>query len=161
MTSLPPEVHALAENAPLEDFLLALLRERLPEPIRVQSLVEMDQRFPLVLVRRIPGMGDGKGDPRFLDSSVAAVHVFVEGVEGDSDAAVLSEAIRVILRDAWLNHKVVPGVGHLTHFEVAQVARRTTDWSTSMGPVQYADLPAGVVRYEAHYALTLRRPTRR
>lgn len=158
--SLPDEVMALVENNPLEDFMLDLLRSKLPDSIRVNSLIDHDQQFPLVLVRRFPGIGEGS-DVRFLDGSAVSVHVFCVGIDSDADAANLSEAVRVILRDAWLNQEVIPGRGHLTGFSVSQTARRAADWSTSVGPVQYADLPQGVTRYEAHYQVTIRRPLRR
>lgn len=153
---LPERIRALAENGPVEDFLLDLLRAELPE-IPVQSAIEFDQTFPFILVRRIPGMGEGAGDPRFLDSATASVQTFCDGVDADSDSAVLQEAIRVTLRDAWLSNRIVPGRGHLTRMDTVQAARRATDWSTSVGPVQYADLPAGVLRFEAQYQLTIRR----
>jgi len=159
MAGLPDSVRALAERTPVEDFLLDLLRAELPD-MPVNSLIGPDQQFPFLLVRRIPGVGEGAGDPRFLDAATIAVHAFVPDPDGDEDAAILSEAVRVVLRDAWLKQKVVPGRGHLTEWEMTIAPRRVTDWATATGPVQYADLPTGIVRYETQYHLIIRRPTR-
>ena len=159
MAGIPDEIRALAERSPVEDFMLDLLRAKLPG-IQVNSLIADDQRFPLVLVRRIPGLGEGSGDPRFVDAATVSVQAFVEDPNGDEDAAILSEAVRVVLRDAWLSQTVVPGRGHITAFDMSSAPRRVTDWATASGPVQYADLPTGVWRYEAQYHLSIRRPVR-
>lgn len=159
MAGLPPEVVALAERSPVEDFLLDLYRAELAG-IQTNTLIADDQTFPFLLVRRVPGLGENRGDPRFVDSATVSVQAFVEDPNGDEDAAILSEAARVVLRDAWLSNKVVPGRGHITTFEMSSAPRRVTDWATASGPVQYADLPSGVWRYEAQYHLTIRRPVR-
>lgn len=160
MTGLPPEIAALAELSPVEDILLAVLREGLPG-IKVQSLIEDDQTFPLVLCRRNPQFGQWDADPRFTDDAHVIVHTFCEDPNGDEDAAILAEAVRVVLRDAWLNHKVVPGRGHITRVEMSSAPRRVTDWATATGPVQYADLPTGVWRYEVQFDMQIRKPRTR
>lgn len=160
MAGLPPEIHALAEMSPVEDLLLALLREGLPG-VSVQSLIAADQKFPLVLPRRIDQFGEWRGDQRFVDTATVAVHAFVEDPNGDEDAATLSEAVRVVLRNAWLDNKVVPGRGHITRLDVMSAPRRVTDWATASGPVQYADLPTGVWRYETVYDIAFRKPQTR
>jgi hypothetical protein len=35
---------------------------------------------------------------------------------------------------------------------------RQSDWATSSGPVQYADLPSGFYRYQTNYTVKMRRP---
>lgn len=159
MANLPPEVVALAERSPVEDFMLDLLRAELPG-VAVNTLIATDQTFPFLLVRRIPGLGDNAGDARFVDSAGVSVQAFVEDPNGDEDAAILSEAVRVVLRDAWLKQTVIPGRGHITRFDMSSAPRRVTDWATASGPVQYADLPSGVWRYETQYHLSIRRPVR-
>lgn len=160
MAGIPDHIKAMAELSPVEDLLLAVLRDALPG-MRVQSLISMDQSFPLVLVRRDPGFGPWQGDARFTDSARVAVHAFAADPDGDEDAAILSEAVRVALRDAWLRNVVVPGRGHFTRVDMAAGPRRVTDWATATGPVQYADLPTGVHRYEATYDIEIRRPRSR
>jgi len=160
MAGLPPEIKALAELSPVEDLMLAILRDGLPG-IQVKSLIAKDQTFPLVLVRRDPSFGNWQGDTRFLDAARVAVHVFCQDPDGDEDAAILSEAVRVVIRDAWLSQKVVPSRGHITRVDLASAPRRVTDWATSTGPVQYADLPTGVWRYEATYDIEIRKPRNR
>jgi hypothetical protein len=160
MAGLPPEIKALAELSPVEDLMLAILRDGLPG-IQVNSLIAKDQTFPLVLVRRDPSFGNWQGDTRFLDAARVAVHAFCQDPDGDEDAAILSEAVRVVIRDAWLSQKVVPSRGHITRVDLASAPRRVTDWATSTGPVQYADLPTGVWRYEATYDIEIRKPRTR
>ncbi|QPB09843.1 head-to-tail connector complex protein [Streptomyces phage Sentinel] len=160
MAGLPPHIKALAELSPVEDLMLAILRDGLPG-IEVKSLIAKDQTFPLVLVRRDPSFGNWGGDTRFLDAARVAVHVFCQDPDGDEDAAILSEAVRVVIRDAWLSQKVVPGRGHITRVDLASAPRRVTDWATATGPVQYADLPTGVTRYEATYDIEIRKPRNR
>ncbi|MEU9795063.1 hypothetical protein AB0E27_31510 [Streptomyces sparsogenes] len=160
MAGLPPQIKALAELSPVEDLMLAVLRKGLPG-IQVQSLIAKNQTFPLVLARRDPSFGNWSGDTRFLDAARVAVHCFCEDPDGDEDAAILSEAVRVVLRDAWLNQTVYRGLGHITRVDLASAPRRQTDWATSAGPVQYADLPTGVWRYEATYDIEIRKPRTR
>ncbi|MEU9126583.1 hypothetical protein AB0D08_00445 [Kitasatospora sp. NPDC048540] len=160
MAGLPAEIKALAELSPVEDLLLAILRDGLPG-IQVQSLIRKAQTFPLVLVRRDPSFGSWDGDPRFTDSALVVVHTFCEDPDGDEDAAILAEAVRVVIRDAWLKHKVVASRGHITRADLNSAPRRAPDWSTSTGPVQYADLPTGVWRYETKYDIAIRKPQSR
>lgn len=155
-SSLSPEVLALVEMSPVEDLLLALLPQKLPG-VHVNSLIADDQPFPLVLIRNNGQWGEWGGDPRFLDASQVNIHVFCEGVNGDEDAALLSEAVRVVLRDSV--NVVIPGRGHITKAQMVQRPRRVTDWATASGPVQYADLPSGVWRYETVFNVEIRKPT--
>jgi hypothetical protein len=103
--------------------MLAVLRDGLPG-IEVKSLIAKNQTFPLVLVRRDPSFGNWTGDTRFLDAARVAIHVFCEDPDGDEDAAILSEAVRVVIRDAWLTQKVVPGRGHITRADLSSAPRR-------------------------------------
>lgn len=154
---LPDEVLQLVERAPLEDVLLPLVRARLRKGVSVQSLYEMNPTLPLVIIRRHTGLNSGGwADPRFLSGGLVQVNCLTEGLDADEDAARLSESVRVILRDAHLNQTVVPGVGHLAVCEERQAPRRSADFATAVGPVQYADLPTGVVRYESTYYVVVR-----
>ncbi|GIF02226.1 hypothetical protein [Paractinoplanes rishiriensis] len=157
MSGLPAHIRAMVELSPVEDLLLALLRDVLA-PVSVQSLIWDTQRFPLVLVRRQPSFGEWLGDPRFLDSADIVIHTFAEDPNGDEDAALLAEAVRVCLRDAWLRNRSVPQRGHLSRVTMTSAPRRATDWATATGPVQYADLPTGVWRYETLYRIAVRKP---
>ncbi|MEU4155697.1 hypothetical protein [Actinoplanes sp. NPDC026670] len=156
MAGLPPHIRALAELSPVEDVLLYVLRQGLPG-IAVQSLVGFDQKFPMVLVRRLPQFGDWAGDDRFTDIADISINAFCEDPDGDTDAALLSEAVRVVLRNAWLGSMVVPGRGHITKVNMTSAPRRATDWATATGPVQYADLPTGVTRYESQFRVSIRK----
>ncbi|MFJ1932620.1 hypothetical protein ACIOGZ_08070 [Kitasatospora sp. NPDC088160] len=160
MAGLPDHVRALAELSPVEDLLLAVLREGLPG-VPVQTLISLHQQFPLVLVRRDPTWGEWQGDTRFTDAARVVVHTFAPDPDGDEDAAILGEAVRVVLRDAWLKQQVYPRLGHIIRVDMNSAPRRAADWATATGPVQYADLPTGVTRYEAIYDIQIRRPRQR
>lgn len=156
-STLPASVLSMVRFLPIEDVLLPILRAGLPD-VRCQSLIEASQEFPMVLVRRLPDFGNQKGDPRFTDVAMVAIHTFAEGVNGDEDAALLGDAVHTVLFNAGQRRDTVPGRGQIVSIEAMQLPRRTADWATSAGPVQYADLPTGVWRYEALYEVEVRRP---
>lgn len=157
MSGLPQSVLDLVELHPVEDIALAVLRDGLPD-IPVYSLIPEDAPRPFVLVRRDHNMGQWTGDPRFTDSARVTTHAYVDDPDGDEDAALLSEAIRVVMRNAWLDKKVVPGLGSIISIKMMSEPTRVTDWATSAGPVQFADLPTGVWRYETSYEFKIRKP---
>lgn len=157
MAGLPDSIRALAELSPVEDVVLAILRAALPE-MQVNSLIALDQTFPAVVVRRADSFGEWGGDDRFTDSALLYVHTFCEDPDGDEDAALLAEAVRVVLRDAWLNQTVIEGRGHLTRVKMSGAPRRAPDWASATGPVQYADLPTGVHRYETRFQIGIKKP---
>lgn len=154
---LPQSVLDLVEFSPIEDILLTLLRDGLPD-VPVYSLIPKAAPPTFILVRRMPGMGGWRGDPRFTDAGRFFVNTFTHDPDGDQKGALLSEAVRVVLRDASLNHVVVPGRGSIISIEMSQEPARKTDWATSSGPVQFADLPTGFWRYETTYLINVRKP---
>lgn len=155
MTGIPDSVRALAEMSPVEDVVLTLLRNAMPE-MQVKSSIAAHQTFPFVLVRRGDTFGTWQGDARFLDAAMLLVETFAEDPDGDEDAAILAEAVRVVLRDSV--NVIVPGRGYITRCDMLNAPRRVTDWATATGPVQYADLPTGVHRYETRYQIDIRKP---
>lgn len=154
-SSLDPEVLDLVEMSPVEDVLLGLLRERLTG-VKVGAQYEDDQIFPSVLIRRDPDWGDWRGDPRFLDAGQVSISTLCNGLNADEDSALLAEAVRVILRDS--TNVVVPSRGHVRKAKLVSAAHRVSDWATSTGPVQFANLPADVIRYQATYHVEVRKP---
>jgi hypothetical protein len=154
MTSLHPDIHNLVQLRPIEDLLLAVLRPALTN-VSVQTLVFDDQTFPFVLIRTNGDWGSWGGDPRFIDTAQVNVQVYCEGLNADEDAAILSEAVRVTLI-ANVN-RVFPGIGHMTKADMTQRPRRAADWASATGPVQYADLPTSVFRYETLYEISVKR----
>lgn len=156
---LPASVLELPELIPIEDIMLKILREGLPD-ISVWSLIPDVAVTPFVLVRRKAGMGDWSGDARFTDEGHVAIGVFTKDPDGDLKCSVLSEAVRVILRRAWLEHWSDPDLGSIISLKMTSEPSRQADWATSSGPVQYADLPAGHWRYESSYSIKLRKPRR-
>lgn len=157
MTDLPQSVLDLVENKPVEDMLLAILRAGLPD-VPVFSLIPEKPPEIFILVRRAPGIGDWSGDPRFTDTGRFDVHTYTGDPDGDWKGATLQEAIRVVLRNAWLGKFSSPELGSVIEIQMTSEPGRQTDWATSAGPVQYADLPTGFWRYEATYAIHIRKP---
>lgn len=153
---LPDTVLHLIEFSPVEDILLAIIRESIPE-VPVYSLIPDDAPPMFILVRRMPGLGRWDGDPRFVDSGRFYVHTFTTDPDGDEKGALLSEAVRVVLRNAWLEHKGVPGRGYVISINMQSEPSRRSDWATASGPVQFADLPTGMWRYEATYDILVRK----
>lgn len=154
---LPDSVLDLIENRPVEDILLALLREDLPD-IPVRSLIEDNPPPFFILVRRLAGLGEWDGDPRFTDYGRFSLTTFTQDPDGDYKGAVLQEAVRVVLRNAWLSHRNFPGLGSIIEIKMTSEPSRFADWANSVGPVQYADLPVGLWRYESTYSIRIRKP---
>jgi hypothetical protein len=160
MSDLPTSVYALIENKPVEDIILAILREGLPD-VSVVSLIPQEVPEHFVLVRRLQSLGDWHGDPRFTDEGRFAIHTYTADPDGDYKGAILSEAVRVVLRNASLHGWRHPDLGSVIEIAMVSEPTRATDWSTSTGPVQYADLPTGYWRYQSSYTLSVRRPRKK
>lgn len=154
--TLPAEILNLVEMHPVEDLAIQLLRDKITT-IPVQSQINDDQVFPAIVIHRGDVIGEWwGGDPRFVDHARLDVFCFTEGPDADRDGSLLAEAIRVVMRDSV--NIVVPGLGHITRVEMTSPPRNAADWDTATGPVQYADLPAEVVRYSTTFALEVRKP---
>ena len=161
---VPPGIAALISMHPVEDLALRILREGMPElSDDIFSLVPavVDTRHDvLILVRRSAALGEWAGDPRFIDHAGLTVHVYAGGDDPDERAALVSEACRVVLERAREQQVYFPDLGQVKKVILTEEPSRRTDWMPSAGPVQYADLPAGWVRYESRYDLFVRRPVR-
>lgn len=156
LPGIPQPVLEKAEFAPVEDVVLPLLRQALPGA-RIYSKVPVENLAPYAVVRNAPTERWWSGDPRFVDWATIFVHVYTEDPDGERKAAIFSDAIRVALRDAWLN-QTDSGHGFICSYRMTNRPTRRSDWATAQGPVQYADLPTGMTRYEAMYAIQIRRP---
>jgi hypothetical protein len=154
---LPASVLDLVEFSPVEDIMLAILRQGFPD-IPVFSLIPEDPPPHFVLVRRLPGDHSWAGDARFTDEGRIQIHTFTQDPDGDWKGAMLSEAARVILKKAWLDHVTIPGLGSIIEIDLWAEPGRVPDWATSTGPVQYADLPQGYWRYQSTYKIQIRKP---
>lgn len=141
--------------SPVEDVVLDVLRSKITT-VNVQTKIETGQTFPFILMRSQGSWGDWTGDPRFLDAAVITISCLCQGLNSDEDAALLAEAVRVVLRDS-KNHQV-PGRGYLVSASLMDRPKRSPDWAASSGPVQYADLPTDVERWEATYKVVIRKP---
>ncbi len=158
MAGLPDGIYEMAERSTAEDMGLAILRHYLPDEMQIVSQIRLHQDFPVVLVRRLPTFIDFRGDERFLESMDFAIHTFAVDPDGDKDAAILAEATRVAFRSAWFDQFGNADLGWVKSMETLAPPRRTPDWATAQGPVQYADLPSNTWRYEGRYRLIIRKP---
>jgi hypothetical protein len=154
---LPQSVLDLVELSPVEEILLVILRDGLPD-VPVYSQIPKNAPPTFITARRMPGLGTWEGDPRFIDAGRFYVHTFTSDPDGDAKGALLSEAVRVVLRNAWLEHRNLPGLGSIVSIKMNSEPSRKTDWATATGPVQYADLPTGYWRYESQYEIRVRKP---
>ncbi|ABP53020.1 hypothetical protein [Salinispora tropica] len=157
MAGLPPSVIAAQEFSPIEDLLLAALAYYLPD-VKAGTLIMMAQTFPFIHLRRLDSYGVWAGDERFIDDAHMAIYAYAEDPDGDEDAGRLAEAVRASLMRARRARFGVPELGHFVGLTMTASPRRVPDWATATGPVQYADLPAGVWRYETRFDVTVRRP---
>lgn len=153
---IPASIKALTELTPIEDIILTVLRERIPD-FDFRSLIPDLDRVPFAQVRRLAGGGAFGADPRFGDSGRFAIHVFTKDPDGDEKGALISDGIRVALRDAAAVNWGNPGIGWIVKLQMDTEPIRKSDWATSSGPVQYADLPAGHWRYETGYSIQIRK----
>lgn len=158
MSDLPQAIYDMVENRPVEDVLLAILRESMPPEVPVFSLIPEELPDNFVLVRRLAGLGEWDGDPRFTDTGRFLIHTFTQDPDGDYKGAILSEAVRVIMRNAWMNKWHRADLGSVIEIRMVSEPSRKSDFTTSSGPVQYADLPIALWRYESTYSLHVRRP---
>lgn len=162
---LPASVVAAQENTPLEDVGLAVLREALPGvPFfsKIPYLFDGESIEPhdvFAVLRRINSLGLWEGRHGLLDSGSLAVHVFARDPDGELKAALVSEAVRVAFENAADGNWYKRGVGALSDVRLDEEPNRKTDFATSAGPVQYADLPTGYWRYETRYMLWVRPPS--
>ena len=154
---LPLEVTSRVELSAFEDIMLTILRRDFPS-IPCFSLIPPDVTYPFIWVSRRAPLEVWGGHPRFTDRGRVIVSVFAEEPDGIEKAQYVSEAIRVSLRDAWLRHEFFPGLGSIVNLELKSEPTRSPDWATSAGPVQFADLPNNIHRFEAMYTMTVRRP---
>lgn len=155
--SIPAELYHVAEYLPIEDVLLPMLRPRL-HGVPVYSLVpDVDDPFPFVLVRRDHSLQHWRGDSRgFVDQAYVQVDTLTQDPDGDEQGAILSEAVRVAMRDLVRESVTLPSGVSLAEARLLTAPRRVSDWATATGPVQYADLPTGAWRYESSYYVRLR-----
>ncbi len=156
---LPDGVMERVEMFPMEDILLSIFRRGLPS-LTVHSLIPPSEyiSYPFAVARRGSPVGNWRGDARFLDRGRATVSVFTQDPDGENKGIMIGEAIRVMMRQAWLEHWNFPGLGSIVDIKMVQEPTRVPDWATSAGPVQFADLPGNVWRAEIYFNMVVRRP---
>lgn len=143
-----------------EDLVLGLLKPVFePMGITVFDQHTKDVSLPLILARTIRasgGAGNSPGDPRFVRSLKLQVTAIMDGVNADRRCSELLEAVQHVIFKAWHEGTVVPGVGHIAHFDSFTEPSRVTGFQTATNIVQYASLPRGDVRYEQTFNILVR-----
>jgi len=155
--TLPSNILDMVEMRPPEEIALAILRERIQE-VPIGTLIPINPTVPFVIVRSDTPGGRWPGDERFVDAAFIDVQSFCAGVEADSEAALLNEACRVAIRDAFREQRIYPNLGSLCYWHMVNRPARKPDWATAVGPVQYADLPGDWTRYDSRHYIEVRRP---
>lgn len=154
--NLPQSVIEKAELPLTEDIVLHALETYLPD-VPAFSLIPEDPPPVFINVRKDHPFEAPRHTWTDIIWSRFTVDTFTVGPNGDLEGALLQEAVRVALREAWVNNHEVPGLAWVNHITMIGEASRVPDWATSAGPVQYADLPTGTWRYESTYLLKARR----
>lgn len=156
--ALPESVEAAAAGIPLpEDIVLGILRDVIPE-LHFTSLIDQDCPTPFVLVRGVVSPGRFGVDERFQHEVFFTCESFTSGLDGDRDGGVILNAVvRRLYEAALRNTPVYDGLGWLNEVELISAPARKSDWATSEGPVQYADLPSDYVRYICTFRALVKR----
>lgn len=162
--NLPASVYQMVEYTPSIDVGLAILRDALPDVRVVSLLPDKADALPMVLVR--DGISSRVSPAYGLEIASLEIHVYTMDPparqmatgtpSGEVQGAILSEAVRVAMRDAWVNKRIYPGIAAIAKTTQEQRPRRVSDFATSAGPVQYADLPTGYWRHESEYRIAYR-----
>ena len=153
---LPASVLGLVEFDAIEDLILDVLRTYLPD-VPAFSLIPSNPPDVFLLVRKEHPLGNPGGDGRFILGGRISINSFTVDPDGDEKGWLLAEAVRVVMRKAWLEKHHAPGIGWVSRITESVQASRESDWATSAGPIQYADLPLGTHRYESQYSVRYRR----
>lgn len=158
MSSLPTSVlEDTKHDIIVEDAMLELYRRRIPD-LRFTSLIEQDTPAPYVLIRKVAPNNAWASDLRFLETFYFSAEVFTSGLDADADGPRIILAMRNSLVRAGLDKDIVlGGLGWIQGGRMVGDAMRRADYANSEGPVQYADLPQGWVRYMATFRVQIKR----
>lgn len=143
------------------DLIMTILEPLKAKGVHIYPAFEDNMILPAV----IPLLSRRSGQAGFAAASVVHTRVallelntITDGPDADELADQLQEAARKLILEAWLNQTEVPGAGVINRIDNSTMATAVSDWQTSSGVVQYANLPNGAQRFEAVYRLLLRPP---
>jgi len=145
------------------DLILAVLEPLKAKGVHIYPAFEDNMMTPCVVPlfsRRNGQTGFAGHDGVHTRVALLELNTITEGPDADDEADKLQEACRKLIYEAWLNQVEVPGAGVINRISNSTIATQVSDWQTSTGVVQYANLPAGAQRFEAVYRLLLRPPRR-
>lgn len=156
------EIHKPPFIAPTLHLIMGLLKpleDEVPE-LMVRSKIDDTVTFPLVHPMIAPGAWVSDAfhgrDQGFCRRHSVDVDVFCEGINADTAADAISQMVRVQLLGS-INKMVIGPtglhLGHLGYVRLSGPPRRVTDWVTSTGMNQYANLPRGATRFQATYGV--------
>lgn len=154
------ELKGYAQFGTFEELLQTILSEYIttvPILTKIPPKESEQRQYPMIVVRRFRPPGGWGGDPRgLLDEGGVSISVFTLGLNATETGQRLSEGIRGVMRQAESERKYYPGLGSIVSARMIAEPANESDWATSAGPVQYADLPTAVVRYTTDYRLVVR-----
>lgn len=155
--NLPESVKRKAERSPVEDIIQYLVNHELPEvPFGTWIPADLRPGF-FAIVRGDNPLNFRVGNSKFVFTCSFKIETYTKDPNGDEAGNVLSEAIRVALRDCCQPTPViVPGRGHPVHINSIVLPNRKKDWETPIGAIEFADVPAGYQRYETEYEMQFR-----
>lgn len=156
--TLPKSITDSAYGIPIaEDVGLGLLRDALPD-MDFTPLISQDRVPPYVLIRADIFPARFGVDQRFQYEIYLTCESFTRGINADIEGIVILNAVtQALQRLATKNTPIYDGLGWLNEVEVIDLPARRSDWATSEGPVQYADLPQDYVRCISSYRLLIKR----
>lgn len=154
---LPASVLDRVRDRPIEDVVLAILRRGLSD-LPSYALIPPAVPAYFVLVRGLPESGEYGGRRGLFHKIDFAIHVYTEDPDGDEKATLIGDAVVDVMQQAFLEHWEFPQFGSVNKIICSQYPTRETDWATSSGPVQYADLPIGNWRNEARFRAVINTP---
>lgn len=138
--------------------ILAPLRDK---GVYLYPAFEDNMLMPAVvplISRRSGSSGYGSASPVYTRVAILELNTITDGPDADEQADLIQEAARKLLLEAWMNQDEVPGVGVINRIDNTVMASAVSDWQTSSGVVQYANLPHGAQRFEAVYRMLIRPP---
>lgn len=161
---LPDVFLNLVDHAPIEDIVIDYLRgvfgDAVPISAAIQDTPPDRATFPSILIRRVGDYGASRAGHGALQVwGYVQVQVFWSGIDADQQANMTCTAVgNALLRSGFVpvDASKPRGWGRLVGARKIDSPHRVSDWATSSGPVQYADLPIGATRHEGIYAVRVR-----
>ena len=142
---------ALAGNhVSAEDFLPPMVREALPDDVHVVTRIAngLPEGGPTVLLSEKLWSYPYQRAMAEMDPIDLEAHVFTSGVDAEADGFNLAwgvwHTVEALARESRVFNG---GRSSIAYARLWERPRIRPDWADTNGPVQYQDLPQGVVRH--------------